>query len=138
MGLRDLSIRAKVAITILSASLVMPGPASAFVLLYGGQERFALAAEHALVMAGTARNPIEAAIAQDQAGRARGRLGSLGRRTPFEEFLVAGRDRDALGTSRLEEEGLRRAGTPLPDSWDIPPEGLVLSGRGQAVRDAGA
>ena len=67
--------------------------------------------------------------------RARGRLGSLGRRTPFEEFRVLERVWDALGTSRPEEEGLRRAGTPLPDPWDIPPEaqgvcrvGLVVCG----------
>jgi signal transduction histidine kinase len=136
MGLRDLSIRAKVAITIFGALLVVLGVASAFSLRYWGQEQFALTSEHALMMAGTARNPIEAAIAHGQAGWAREQLESLGSKTPFDGFRIVGRDGKVLMSSRPEEEGVRRAGPPLPDPWDIPPEGLVVGGRGQAVYSA--
>jgi len=133
MGLRNLSIRAWVAITILGATLVVPGLAGAVSIRNWGQQQFALTREPALGMAGTARNPIAAASARGQAGWARGQLGSLGRRTPFDEFRVWGRGGKALMSSRPEEEGVRRASPPLPDPWDIPPEGLVVSGRGQAV-----
>jgi len=133
MGLRDLAIRAEVAITILGSLLAVLGLASVFSLRHWGQEQFALTSEHALMMAGTARNPIEAASARGQAGWAREQPGSLGCRTPFDEFRVWGRGGKVLMSSRPEEEGVRRAGPPLPDAWDIPPEGLVVGGRGQAV-----
>lgn len=133
MGPRGFSIRAKAAVTILGALLVVPTVASALSLRHGGREQTALTSEHAPAMAGTARNPIEVAIAQGRAGRAGGRLGSLGRSTPFEEFRVVERGWDAFGTSRPEDEVLRRAGTPLSDSWDIPPEAQVVGRVGLVV-----
>lgn len=42
------------------------------------------------MMAGTARNPIEAAIAHGQAGWAREQLESLAGKTPFEGFRIGG------------------------------------------------
>ncbi|MEK7667570.1 MAG: ATP-binding protein [Gemmatimonadota bacterium] len=136
MGLRELSIRAKVAITILGALLVVLGVASTMSLRYWEQEQFALTSEHALIMAGSARNPIQAAIAHGQARWAREQLEALASKTPFEGFRIVGRDGTVLMSSRPEEEGQRRPGAALPDPWDIPPDGLVVGGRGEEVYSA--
>jgi signal transduction histidine kinase len=133
MGLRDLSIRAKVAITILGALLVVLGVATTFSLRYWEQEQFSLTNEHALMMAGTARSSVEAALAHGQAGWVREQLDTMGTRAPFEGFRIVGGDGQILVSSRAEEEGRRRTGPALPDPWDIPPDGKVLGGRGEAV-----
>ena len=110
MGLRDLSIRAKVAITILGALLVVLGVATTFSLRYWEQEQFSLTNEHALMMAGTARSSVEAGLAHGQAGWVREQLDTLGSRSPFEGFRIVGADGQILLSSRAEEEGRRRSG----------------------------
>ena len=133
MGLRDLSIRAKVAVTILGALLVVLGVATTFSLRYWEQEQFALTDEHALMMAGAARSGVEAALAHGEAGWIRGQLDTMGTRSPFDGYRVVGPDGRIVMSSRAAEEGARRPGPPLPDAWDIPPEGTVLGGRGEAI-----
>jgi signal transduction histidine kinase len=133
MGLRDLSIRAKVAITILGALLVVLGVATMFSLRYWEQEQFALTDEHALMMAGAARSGVEAALAHGEAGWIRGQLDTMGTRAPFDGYRVVGPDGRIVLSSRTAEEGAGRPGPPLPDAWDIPPDGKVLGGRGEAT-----
>jgi|GEM_PF-5150570 len=133
MGLRDLSIRAKVAITILGALLVVLGVATTFSLRYWEQEQYALTNEHALMMAGTARSSVESGLAHGEAGWIRAQLDTMGTRAPFAGYRVVGRDGAILMSSVAAEEGVRRSGPPLPDPWDIPPDGKVFGGRGEAV-----
>ncbi len=133
MGLRDLSIRAKVAITILGALWVVLGVATTFSLRYWEQEQFSLTNEHAVMMGGAARSSVEAALAHGEAGWVRAQLDTMGMRPPFDGYRVVSGEGLILLSSRIEEEGRRRSGPALPDAWDIPPEGLVLGGRGQAV-----
>lgn len=133
MRLRDLSIRVKVAITILGALLVVLGVATTVSLRYWEQEQFSLTNDHALMMASAARTSVEGALAHGGAGWVRGQLDTAGMRPPFEGFRVVGVDGRILLSSRDSEEGRLRTGPALPDAWDIPPGGQVVGGRGQAL-----
>src|SRR4030042_1320149 len=136
MVLHELSIRAKVAITVLGALLVVLGVATMFSLRYWEQEQFALTNEHARMMAGVARGTVEGALAHGQAGYVRNQLDSMGGRTPFGGFRLVARDGKVLMSSAPSEEGKARTGPALPAPWDIPPDGIVVGGRGQAVYSA--
>jgi hypothetical protein len=115
MALRELSIRAKVAITVLGALLVVLGVATTFSLRYWEQEQFALTNDHAQMMAGAARSSVEGALAHGQAGYVREQLESMGGRTPFGGFRLVARDGKVLMSSTAAEEGKPRTGPPLPD-----------------------
>ena len=136
MVLHELSIRAKVAITVLGALLVVLGVATMFSLRYWEQEQFALTNDHAQMMAGVARGAVEGALAHGQAGYVRNQLEAMGARTPFGGFRLVARDGKVLMSSTPLEEGKARSGPALPDAWDIPPDGMVVGGRGQAVYSA--
>ena len=133
MGLRDLSIRVKVAVTILGALLVVLGVATTFSLRYWEQEQYSLTNEHALMMAAAARSTVEGALTHGDAGWVGAQLDTIGTRPPFDGFRVVDREGRILLSSRGEEQGQARRGPALPDPWDIPPDGEVLGGRGSAV-----
>lgn len=136
MVLNELSIRAKVAITVLGALLVVLGLATTFSLRYWEQEQFALTNDHAQMMAGAARSSVEGALAHGQAGYVREQLDAMGGRTPFGGFRLVARDGKVLMSSIASEEGKARTGPALPDAWDIPPDGMVVGGRGEPIYSA--
>ncbi|OGT99084.1 MAG: hypothetical protein A2085_07355 [Gemmatimonadetes bacterium GWC2_71_10] len=133
MRLRDLSIRAKVLVTGLGALLFVLGVGALASFRYWEREQFALTAEHAVLAARALRPGIEGALAHGQVGAARRQLDALVARPPAAGYRVVLNDGRVLVASRRPEEGLPRSGTPLPDPWDIPTDGLTLRGRGESA-----
>ena len=132
MGLRDLSIRAKVLVTGLGALLFVLGVGALLSFQYWEKEQFALAAENAVMAARALRPAIEGALAHGQVGWARDQLDSLISLPPAQAYRIVSYDGRVLLSSNVAEEGAMRAGPALPDPWDIPPEGLALSGRDES------
>jgi signal transduction histidine kinase len=130
--MRDLSIRAKVLVTILGALAVSLAVAVYFSLRYWEREQFALTTSHALMVAGTARASVEAPLAHGQVSVVRAELQQFLGRPPIVGWRVVNRDGTVLMSSREAEEGRRRTGAVLPDAWDIPPEGQVVGKPGTA------
>jgi signal transduction histidine kinase len=130
--MRDLSIRAKVLVTILGALAVSLAVAIYFSLRYWEREQFALTTGHALMVAASARAAIEAPLAHGQVALARRELALLTSRPPIEGYRVVARDGTVLMSSDSAEEGLRHPGAVLPDPWDIRSEGQVVGQRGTA------
>lgn len=130
MGIRDLSIRAKVLVTILGALVVTLGVATTLSLRYWEREQFELTSGHALMLAATVTRPVEAALAHGQVRAARDQLEQLVGRPPVDGYRIVSRDGTVLMSSVRSEEGKRRAGNPLPDPWDIPPDGRLVGRRG--------
>lgn len=136
MRLHDLSIRAKVLVTGLGALLFVLGIGALASFRYWEQEQFALTAEHATLAARAVRPAIEGALAHGQIGAARRQLDALVARPPAIGYRVVSHDGLVLLASRREEERLPRLGSPLPDPWDIPAEGVTVRGRGESVASA--
>ena len=132
MGLRDLSIRAKVLVTGLGALLFTLGVGALLSFQYWEKEQFALTAENAVMAARALRPAIEGALAHGQIGWARIQLDSLISLPPAQAYRIVSYDGRVLLSSNQEEEGRTRPGPPLPDPWDIPPEGMALSGRSES------
>jgi len=126
MHLRDLSIRVKLAVTILGALTLGLGLATMFSLRFWEQEQNALTTDHALMVAQTARAGVEAALAHGQIGAAREQLDRIALRPPVEAYRIVSRDGIVLMSSRTDEEGHQRPGTALPNPWDIPTQGEVV------------
>lgn len=135
MRVRDLSIRVKVAVTILGALAVGLGIASTFSLRYWEREQNALTREHALMVAGSARASVEAALAHGQLREVRSTLDATTGRPPITGYRIVSRDNVVLMSSRREEEGKDRVGPPLPDAWDIPSQGMPLGAPGTSELD---
>lgn len=131
--LRDLSIRAKVLITGLGALLFVLGVGALASFRYWEREQFTLTAEHAMLAARALRPAVEGALAHGQVGAARRQLDALVARPPAAGYRVVLNDGHVLVASRRPEEGQLRSGTPLPDPWDIPTDGLTLRGRGESA-----
>jgi signal transduction histidine kinase len=136
MRLRDLSIRAKVLVTVLGALLVVLGIATSLSLRYWEREQFALTSDHALMAVAAAKEPVEAALAHGQVGIIRDELNTLVARPPAQGYRLVSSQGLVLLSSRRGEEGHTRAGRALPSPWDIPPEGQVLGGRGDSTLSA--
>lgn len=136
MRLRDLSIRAKVLVTGLGALLFVLGIGALASFRYWEQEQFALTAEHAALAARAVRPAVEGALAHGQIGTARRQLDALVARPPALGYRVVSYDGVVLLASRRAEEGYPRSGTPLPDPWDIPAEGLTVRGRDESASAA--
>ena len=132
MGLRDLSIRAKVLVTGLGALLFVLGVGALLSFQYWEKEQFALTTENAVLAARALRPAIEGALAHGQVGWARNQLDSLISLPPAQSYRIVSYDGRVLLSSNADEEGRIRVGPPLPDPWDIPPEGLALSGRSES------
>ena len=126
MRIRDLSIRVKVAVTILGALAVGLGIAGTFSLRYWEREQNELTREHALMVAGTARAGVEAALAHGQLREVRETLNRITGRPPVEGYRIVSRDGLVLMSSRRSEEGQQRPGAALPNVWDIPSQGMPL------------
>jgi signal transduction histidine kinase len=126
MRLRDLSIRVKVAITILGALTLGLGLATMFSLRFWEREQNALTTDHALMVAATARASVETALAHGQIGAAREQLDRIALRPPVEAYRIVSRDGIVLMSSSGEEEGHQRPGAVLPNPWDIPAQGMVV------------
>ncbi len=126
MRVRDLSIRVKVAVTILGALAVALGIAVTFSLRYWEREQNALTREHALMVAGSARASVEAALAHGQLREVRTTLDGTTGRPPISGYRIVARDGTVLMSHHPEEEGRPRNGPPLPDAWDIPSQGMPL------------
>jgi signal transduction histidine kinase len=123
---RDLSIRAKVAVTILGALAVGLGIATTFSLKYWVREQDALTREHALMVASTARSSVEAGLAHGQLREVRQALDAINGHPPVEGYRIVDRDGLVLMSSQRQEEGHRRPGEPLPNLWDIPSQGMPV------------
>jgi signal transduction histidine kinase len=136
MRLRDLSIRAKVLVTGLGALLFVLGIGALASFRYWEQEQFALTAEHAALAARAVRPAVEGALAHGQIGTARRQLDELVARPPALGYRVVSYDGLVLLASRRAEEGQPRSGTPLPDPWDIPAEGIIVRGRDESASAA--
>jgi len=126
MRIRDLSIRTKVAITILGALAVGLGIAVTFSLRYWVREQEALTGEHALMVAATARAGVETALAHGQLREVRETLNGVTERPPVEGWRIVDRDGLVLMSSARAEEGRPRPGAPLPNVWDIPSQGMPV------------
>jgi signal transduction histidine kinase len=124
--IRDLSIRAKVLVTILGALAVSLAVAVYFSLRYWQREQVALTTGHALMVAASARASVEASLAHGQVSIVREALQQYLGRPPVTAWRVVGRDGTILMSSRPEEEGRHHPGAALPDPWDIPSEGRVV------------
>ncbi|HWO89021.1 MAG TPA: histidine kinase dimerization/phospho-acceptor domain-containing protein, partial [Gemmatimonadales bacterium] len=133
MRLRDLSIRAKILVTALGALLILLGVGALISFRYWESEQFALTAEHALMAARAVRPAVEGAIAHGQVSWARELLERMVARPPAQSFRVVRFDGTVLLSSRREEEGRPRPGQPLPDPWDISPDGNVVRRRGEST-----
>ena len=136
MSLSDLSIRAKVLWTALGALLVVLGVATTLSLRYWEKEQLELTGEHALMEVAAVQAPVEAALAHGQVGAVRDELRRLVARPPAAGYRLVAPDGTVLLSSDYAEEGRARPGTPLPGPWDIPPEGEVLGGHGDATLSA--
>ena len=136
MSLSDLSIRAKVLWTALGALLVVLGVATTLSLRYWEKEQLELTGEHALMAVAAAQAPVEAALAHGQVGSVRDELRRLVARPPAAGYRLVGADGTVLLSSDYAEEGRPRPGRALPNPWDIPPEGEVLGGHGDATLSA--
>jgi signal transduction histidine kinase len=136
MRLRDLSIRAKVFITGLGALLFVLGVGALLSFRYWGQEQFDLTADNAVMAARALRPAVEGALAHGQVGWVRELLDSLAAQPPVTAYRIVSYDNRVLLSSRKREEGGVRNGPPLPDPWDIPPEGLALRGRNESSASA--
>jgi signal transduction histidine kinase len=132
MRIRDLSIRAKVLVTILGALVVTLGVATSYSFRYWEREQYELTASHALMMGTTAVGQVQAALAHGQIGAARRQLDGLVGMPPIEGYRVVGRDGRILMSSDTSEEGESATRHSLPDPWDIPPEGRMVGGHGTA------
>ncbi len=136
MSLRDLSIRSKVLWTALGALLVVLGVATTLSLRYWQSEQYALTGQQALMAVAAAQGPVEAALVHGQVGLVRDELRALIARPPAQAYRLVGSNDTVLLSSAPGEEGRRRPGPPLPSPWDIPPEGVVVGGRGAATMSA--
>jgi len=126
MRIRDLSLRTKVAVTILGALIVGLGIAVTFSLRYWVREQESLTREHALMVAATARAGVEAALAHGQLREVRETLNGVTERPPADGWRIVDRDGMVLMSSVRSEEGRRRPGLPLPNVWDIPSQGMPV------------
>ncbi len=136
MRLRDLSIQAKVLVTVLGALLVVLGVATTMSLRYWEKEQFALTSDHALMAVAAAREPVEAALAHGQVGIIRDELQAMITRPPAVGYRIVSAEGLVLLSSTRAEEGKSRPGAALPSPWDIPPEGRVIGGRGDSTLSA--
>ena len=136
MSLSDLSIRAKVLWTALGALLVVLGVATTLSLRYWEKEQLDLTGQHALMAVAAAQEPVEAALAHGQVGLVRDELRRLVARPPAQGYRLVGQDGRVLLSSDYAEEGRARPGRPLPNPWDIPPEGEVIGAQGDATLSA--
>jgi len=129
--MRDLSIRAKVLVTILGALAVSLAVAVYFSLRYWEREQFALTTSHAL-MGAAARPGGAAPRPHGQVAFVRDQLDRYAGRSPVAGWRIVGRDGTVLMSSHEPEEGRRYAGAALPDPWDISSDGVVVGRRGSA------
>ncbi len=136
MRLRDLSLRAKVLVTVLGALLVVLGVATSASLRYWEREQFALTSDHALMAVAAAKEPVEAALAHGQVGIIRDELKALIARPPAQGYRIVSPQGLVLLSSRRSEEERSRPGPALRSPWDIPPEGQVVGGRGDSTLSA--
>ena len=136
MSLSDLSIRAKVLWTALGALLVVLGVATTLSLRYWEKEQLALTGDHALMAVAAAQGPVETALARGQVGQVREELRRLVARPPAVGYRLVAADGTVLLSSDYREEDHARPGRALPNPWDIPPEGEVLGGHGDAYLSA--
>ena len=136
MRLRDLSIQAKVLVTVLGALLVVLGVASYVSLRYWESEQFALTSDHALMAVAAAKQPVEAALAHGQVGIIRDELQGMIAHRPAVGYRIVSAEGLVLLSSARGEENRPRPGAALPSPWDIPAGGQVVGGRGDSTLSA--
>jgi len=136
MGLRDLSIRAKVLVTGLGALLFVLGIGALLSFRYWEREEFALTTDNAVMAVRALKPAVEDALAHGQVAWVREQLDSLINRPPGEGYRIVASDGRVLLSNKADEEGRMRPGDPLPNPWDIPPDGLVVRSRGAPTASA--
>lgn len=126
--LRDLSLRAKVLITVIGASGALLGGATYLSFRYWEREVVAAAEQQALLSARAVRAGLDPALWNQRTAEARNNLTALGGSAPIRGARVFAPDGSVLLSTDALEEGHRAAGAWIPARGSVPERGLVRLG----------